>query len=640
MKIASRIRLMACGLVIGTALSVASVEYWSYRSLVAGQQQESLARQVESEALRLESALADLRSDVGLVAGLPSIHAYVEAHARGDKVAEELWNERSAAVFIQMLRTHPHYTKAAFIGAEDGGREIVRVNGGENGPSRVPESALQRKSERPYFQQAVGLPLGKVYVSPVTLNREGDEIEVPHRAILRVALPIHTRTGESFGIVIINVDFVAFLEDLFPSQVGRYTYYLTNDAGDFLVHPDPTRSFGFELGTRYRVQDEFPELASDFDSNLVTFSVRGSDRGLGVGRLISFRKIFPDPAHPLALGIAASYDDVTDQTLQVGWGALALTGGLLLIAGAAAWFVASLVTAPVARITAVVRDFGRGGAATALPTERTDEIGVLARVFDQAMQTVRERESQILATSLKLQEANADLEHFAHIASHDLREPARRVAGLADVVLLKEADRISPEGGDLLRRMRQAAIKMLDQITDFRALTKIGHGALLREETDLVALVRSVLDERAGEIDARGVRVQVGPLPRLDVYGNLVQLLYANLVDNALKHANLDAFTLGFTVEETTQGCVLGVRNTGSEIRAEDLKRIFAPFTRLQLRTDGSGLGLSICKRIVERHAGNIWAESGTGYVHIKFTLGGRRHDGIRGDNESPRDQL
>jgi len=92
------------------------------------------------------------------------------------------------------------------------------------------------------------------------------------------------------------------------------------------------------------------------------------------------------------------------------------------------------------------------------------------------------------------------------------------------------------------------------------------------------------------------------------------------------------------TAEQTTQGWVLGVRNSGSEIRQEDLKRIFAPFTRLHPHADGSGLGLSICKRIVERHSGSIWAESGTGYVHIRFTLGGDRSD-ESGADESPRDQ-
>ena len=135
--------------------------------------------------------------------------------------------------------------------------------------------------------------------------------------------------------------------------------------------------------------------------------------------------------------------------------------------------------------------------------------------------------------------------------------------------------------------------------------------------------MRSVLEDHAEPIAARDICVQVAALPRLSVYENLVQLLYGNLVDNALRHATLDAFTLAFTAEQTTQGWVLGVRNTGSEIRQEDLKRIFAPFTRLHPRAEGSGLGLSICKRIVERHSGSIWAESGTGYVHTRFTLGG-----------------
>src|SRR5262245_36634374 len=113
MKIATRIRLLICGLLITTALSVGLVEYWGYRSLVTGQQQENLERQVEAESLRLEAALTDLKNDVSLLAGLPAISAYVEAHGRSDDFGEELWSDRAAAVFIQMLRTHPRYAKAA-----------------------------------------------------------------------------------------------------------------------------------------------------------------------------------------------------------------------------------------------------------------------------------------------------------------------------------------------------------------------------------------------------------------------------------------------------------------------------------------------------------------------------------------------
>jgi signal transduction histidine kinase len=624
-KIATRIRLVACGLVVATALSVAFVEYWGYDRLVRSQQRESLENLVSTEGSKLEAAVAAVASDARLLAGLPATEGVVEARLRGDAAAETEWKDDMATIFSELLRTHPVYSHVRLLGIADNAREIVRVNRGPSGPRRVPEAELQQKGSSARVREAIQSPRGSVYVSEVTLNLEQGRIEVPHRAMQRVGVPVDTRSGERFGIIIINVDFWKLLDELYPSRVGRYAYYLTNAEGDYLLHPDAALSFGFELGARHRVQQDFPELAAAFDSApRAAFSVRTATDGPGGGRLLSVRRLFSESPQPLALAISASYDDVAEQTLQVGWGALALTGALLLLAGLATWLVASVVTAPVGRITSALRDFAEGGGTPQLPVERRDELGVLARVFDRTLGAVRERESQILATSLKLQEANADLEHFAHIASHDLREPARRLAGLADAMLEREAGNVSSEGGALLRRMHDAAAKMLDQITDFRALTGIGHGALLRSDTDLTALVRVVLEEHAEAIEARRVGVEIGELPRLAVYESLVRVLYGNLVSNALVHASPGAFTLAFTAERDRGDWVLGVRNTGSEIRSQDLKRIFAPFTRLHGDAEGSGLGLSICKRIAERHSGAIWAESGTGWVHIRFTLGGQ----------------
>jgi signal transduction histidine kinase len=164
---------------------------------------------------------------------------------------------------------------------------------------------------------------------------------------------------------------------------------------------------------------------------------------------------------------------------------------------------------------------------------------------------------------------------------------------------------------------------MLDRVTDFRALTKISQGALLRSDTDIAALVRSVLEEYAAEIGARGVRVESDDLPRLGVYANLLRLLYGNLVRNALEHASPGAFVLAFTAERGAREWVLGVRNTGSEVCVRDLERMFAPFTKPDAGAQGTGIGLFICRRIVERHSGAIWAESGAGQVHVRFTLGG-----------------
>src|SRR5262245_39842313 len=122
---------------------------------------------------------------------------------------------------------------------------------------------------------------------------------------------------------------------------------------------------------------------------------------------------------------------------------------------------------------------------------------------------------------------------------------------------------------------------MLDRVTDFRALTEIGQSALLRRDTDIAALGRTGLaanaGENAGEIAARGVLVEIDDLPRLGVYANLLRLLYGNLVHNVMERASPGAFVLAFTAERGAREWVLGVRNTGSEVCARDLERMFAP---------------------------------------------------------------
>jgi hypothetical protein len=316
MKIATRIRLMACGLVIATALSVGLVECWSYRSLVTSQQQENLERQVETEALRLESALADLKNDVSLLAGLPAIHAYIEAHGRGDRIDEEMWNDSAAAVFAQMLRTHPHYVKAAFIGVEDGGREIVRVNGGANGPDRVPEPKLKRKGASTYFADAIALPLGKVYVGPITLSREDGVISAASRPAACCPAHPHSRRRKLRH---------RHHQRRFPdvprgavSVTGRpLHYYLTTATATICSTGSESHSAStWARAIACRTDFRSSRVISTPTASLSPCPVLPGSR---VRPLISFRGIFPDGASACARH-CCSYDDVTDQALQVGWG--------------------------------------------------------------------------------------------------------------------------------------------------------------------------------------------------------------------------------------------------------------------------------------------------------------------------------
>ena len=108
------------------------------------------------------------------------------------------------------------------------------------------------------YEAAITLPEGGFYLSPINLNREFGHIELPHLPVMRAAVTLFDAQGERFGILIVNLDMrvvFASLEQLLPADARLY---LANSYGDWLVHPDPTKTFGFDMGDRHIIQDEFP----------------------------------------------------------------------------------------------------------------------------------------------------------------------------------------------------------------------------------------------------------------------------------------------------------------------------------------------------------------------------------------------
>src|SRR5690606_27745977 len=127
-------------------------------------------------------------------------------------------------------------------------------------------------------------------------------------------------------------------------------------------------------------------------------------------------------------------------------------------------------------------------------------------------------EKCIMQINAKLEEANRDLEYFAHISSHELREPIRRIARLANVFELECKDPNSTDANLILSRLRSECERALQQITDFRVFSRIGDGVMFREETDIGEVVQSVLEEFEMKIVSGNVTIRKDPLPRLNVY--------------------------------------------------------------------------------------------------------------------------
>lgn len=235
---------------------------------------------------------------------------------------------------------------------------------------------------------------------------------------------------------------------------------------------------------------------------------------------------------------------------------------------------------------------------------------------------------------------NYELDEFTHIVSHDLKEPLRGVDGLSRMFMEEYGEKLDDQGKEYLRSIRASGARMRQLVDDLLHLSRIGRRRYPPEEVDFNDLVREVLTSLQFTISARSAHVTVQEgLPRIVCDRVRMAELFQNLLSNALKFG-------GDRAPEIQVGCRTGseeqlfwVKDNGIGIAAQDQSRVFQIFQRLDPHTDGSGLGLTICKRIVENHGGRIWVESepGAGSTFL-FTLP-RRSAANLGDADAAADE-
>jgi two-component system, sensor histidine kinase and response regulator len=249
----------------------------------------------------------------------------------------------------------------------------------------------------------------------------------------------------------------------------------------------------------------------------------------------------------------------------------------------------------------------RAGTHVALYTLRRQ----LAAQNRQLRQEVAAREQAQAA----LQRSNAELEQLAYVASHDMQEPLRMVASYLQLVAERYADRLDAEGHEFIDFAVDGAKRMQALINDLLAFSRVNTKARPFEPTDCGAIVATACHHLRVAIDESGAEVTAAAMPT--VPGDAIQLLqlFQNLIGNAIKFRGAAAPRVQVTATETTDGWQFAVSDNGIGIAPEYFERIFVLFQRLHGRQayPGTGIGLALCKRIVERHGGRIWVESAPG---------------------------
>jgi light-regulated signal transduction histidine kinase (bacteriophytochrome) len=227
------------------------------------------------------------------------------------------------------------------------------------------------------------------------------------------------------------------------------------------------------------------------------------------------------------------------------------------------------------------------------------------------------RQYEIRSRQEALQQANADLEQFAHSASHDLREPLRSMSMYSDILARKYAGSLDERGIEALNMIQAGARRMnalLDDLLSYAHASSIQEGAV--EPVDAMTPLRWALDNLSGAIQQSDAKITIGQMPTVRMHDSHLSQVFQNLIGNAIKYRRPDEqVQIHVSAERADNAWIFNIADNGIGVPPAYKEAIFGIFKRLHSNHEysGTGMGLAICKRIVERYRGRIWVQSELG---------------------------
>ena len=265
-------------------------------------------------------------------------------------------------------------------------------------------------------------------------------------------------------------------------------------------------------------------------------------------------------------------------------------------------------------------------------SERQRSAERLREAHDQLETRVQERTLELKELNTELERSNRELQDFAFVASHDLQEPLRKIQAFGDRLRTKHGSQLNDEASDYLQRMQGAAGRMHTLINDLLTFSRVTTKAQPFASTDLNEVARGVLNDLEVRLQETDGTVEIGELPSIDADALQMRQLLQNLIGNAIKFhrpgvppiIKIDGTISPDAGDDEPNGkktLALTVEDNGIGFDEKYLDRIFTPFQRLHGRTEypGTGIGLAVCRKIVERHGGTLTAQStpGEGSIFI-----------------------
>ena len=306
------------------------------------------------------------------------------------------------------------------------------------------------------------------------------------------------------------------------------------------------------------------------------------------------------------------------------YGTLRLAGAIAALVMAVSLLVAYLLSAtlqgtisrPILALAETAKSVSdRSDYSVRAPKLGGDELGLLTDAFNQMLSRIEDQDRARGHLITELEHSNRELEQFAYVASHDLQEPLRMVSSYTELLERRYGDKLDDKAREFIGYAVDGAVRMQRLINDLLEFSRVSTRGKALQPVDVTRVLGTVRANLSVAIQDAGALVTNDALPTVMAdETQLVQLLQ-NLIGNAIKFRGRERPHVHVGAQATATEWVFAVRDNGIGIAPEYFERIFVIFQRLHARDEypGTGIGLAVCRRILDRHGGRIWVESEPG---------------------------
>ena len=571
-------------------------------------------------ALKFNAFLQDVRRDITYLVQSPYLRDYLNSinSAQADAKKELLANE-----YLALLNSKPDYSQIRLIQAANNGKEIIRAERNSMATFLVPADSLQEKGQRNYFLETILLPEDSIYFSAIDLNKEFGQITAPPVPTLRTASPVYAG-NKLYGILVINVDLRGLFDEINILAGPNYHLKLFNQEGHFLIHPDQQKTFTFEYG-------RLPEFQNDFGISIREMTEKyllnknkiiKHQQNLYALRIIDY----PRKGYRLFAGIGSGEKEILQSFFLWRKKSMSITFGLSVLIFILAFIYMRRQSKELKDITETMTSFPQTIVPAKLPITRNDEIGQLAKSFEEMSAIISDNLLELKKAKEIVEQAVKDKDAFLENMSHEIRNPIHSIIGMTHLLEKNNPSRHQQAFIESLKFNSKNLLSLVNDVLDFRKMSA-GEILIQPEWFFLPGLITEISKSQQFNAVSKKIKLTVETPPELNqclIYSdpNRLTQIINNLAINAIKFTDeKGTVKIAATILEKAEDAIkirLSVQDDGIGIAEDDVHKIverhytktkFGPVGMLK----GAGLGLPIVVHLLELFSSELQIESAVG---------------------------